>query len=77
MSSELQDVSLADLSQAILTTLQLLALLLQQFSQPLVVPLYLVPLLLVAAGPPLQPLALLLGAKQQVLTCEGEGRILC
>ena len=69
MSSELQDVSLADLSQVIQTTLQLLALLLQQFSQPLVVSLDLVPLLLVAAGPPLQPLALLLGAKQQVLTC--------
>lgn len=74
MSGELQDVSSADLSQVLQTTLQLLAPLLQQLSQPPVVSLDLVPLLLMAAGPPLQPLALLLGAKQQVLTWEKRER---
>jgi hypothetical protein len=74
VSGELQDVSSADLSQVLQTTLQLLAPLLQQLSQPQVVSLYLVPLLLMAAGPPLQPLALLLGTKQQVLTWEKRER---
>ena len=70
MRGELQDVSPADLRQELKPGLQLAAPLIQQLPQAPVVPVNLVPLLLVPAGPALQPLALLLGAQLQLFTWE-------
>ena len=66
---ELQDVLSSQSSQMTQSALQLSAASLQQLPQTPVVTLNLVPFLLVASGPPLQPLAVLLGAQVEVSIC--------
>lgn len=69
MRAELYDVLPPQRPQLAQSDLQLAAAALQQFPQAAVVTLDLVPLLLVAAGPALQPLALFLRALEAVLIC--------
>lgn len=70
--AKLYDVLPPQRTQLAQPDLQLAVATLQQFPQAAVVTLDLVPLLLVAAGPALQSLALLLRALEAVLICKEE-----